>query len=260
MRVVGLLGDHSPHDDLVFIHYDLGIVRLHISFLVAFHNSALRIGRVGLEGFGIDRGLLGISAPKVAGGLFLLGPVFDFFFPFPFKLLRLGFKVGQTLPDPALSLFLLGQRLGKAFPVSLSRPSFLPIRRLRFGQPPLYLLPEVSDRPVVVQSRIGLDLVSVQRNAPHFDQPGLLAEKKNLGKEVFQCRPMLLPEQGNGGVVRKKLGPDHPIGDIPHAHLLDLPTQPLSLAVGLKKKRRHDSRIKTRPFPGVPLRRMIEGR
>ncbi len=260
MLVVRLLGDLGPHDDLVFGDNDLGIVCLYIPFLAAFHDPALRIGRVGLERFGIDRCLFGFSPPKGAGDLLPLDPLFGFFFLLPFKSLSLDLKIGQTLPDPALSLVFFGQSLGETVPIFLSRPGFLPVRRLRFGQPPLYLLPEVSERPVVVQGRVGLDLGSVQRNAPHFDQSGIFTEQKDLGKEVFQRRSMLLPEPGNGGVVRKKLGRDHPIGDIPHAQPLDLPTRPLSLAVGVKKKRRHDSRIKTRPSPGVPLRRTIEGR
>ena len=173
---------------------------------------------------------------------------------------RLGLLVDQTLPDPALSLVLFGQSFGKAVSVFLSRPVSLPVRRLRFRQPPLHLLPEVRERSVVIQGCVGLDLGAVQRHAPHFDQPGLLAEKKNLGKEVLKGRSMLLPKPGDGSVTRKKLGRDHPIGDIPHAQPLDLSARPLSLAIGVKKQRRHDSRIKTRTSPGILPQRVIEGR
>jgi hypothetical protein len=72
----------------------------------------------------------------------------------------------------------------------------------------------VRERPVLVQGRVGLDLGSDQRDAPKFDQPGIFTEQKDLGKKVFQSRSMLLPEPGNGSVVQKNLGRDHPIGDI----------------------------------------------
>ena len=194
--VVGLLSDLGLHDDLVFSHYNLGIVRLHRSFLAAPHDPALRIGRVGLEGFGIDRGLLlGLSAAKRTGGFFPPSPLFGLFFLLPPKPLGLGLQIGQTFPDPALPLGLLGQSLWKTVSVFLSRPVFLPVRHLRFGQ------------------------------------SGLLAEQKDLGKKVFQRRSMLLPEPGDRGVVREKLGRHHPVGDIPHAQPLDLPARPLSLAV-----------------------------
>ena len=121
MLVVFLLGDLRPHNGLVFADNDMGIVGLHIPFLSAFHDLALRIGRVGLEGFGIDQGLLGFSTSKGAGGLFPLDALlFGFFFFLPLKSLGLGLKVGQTLPDSAPSLVLLRQSLGKAISVFLS--------------------------------------------------------------------------------------------------------------------------------------------
>ena len=43
-----------------------------------------------------------------------------------------------------------------------------------------------------------LDLESVQRGAPRFDQSELLVEQESFGKEVFQRGSMALPEPVNG--------------------------------------------------------------